>query len=315
MSPASYLTAPPRGGPTSLAPSPGFGRPRAVYRRPVAAIDGSRTRARNVRILAAGGTISMTGDVGAKPELDARALLETIPSLADYEGLEAHTISNLPSVHLSLADQLEICRQARDAARRGLGVVVTHGTDTLEETAMLCDVLHDAEAPIVFTGAIRPASAPGADGPANCVDAVSVAASEAAAGMGVLVCFGGEIHRTRGAQDRHDLARRLLLAPDRAARQGDRSAPDDLVPDPAQPAARPAAPRLPRAGRPDACRRRRHPRPRRARHRPRGCRDRHARRRTPRPRGARTLGRGRRPDPGRRLLPFGARCHPQRYVR
>jgi L-asparaginase len=62
---------------------------------------------------------------------------------------------------------------------------------------MLCDVLHDAEAPIVFTGAIRPASAPGADGPANTVDAVSVAASEAAAGMGVLLCFGGEIHHAR----------------------------------------------------------------------------------------------------------------------
>ena len=65
---------------------------------------------------------------------------------------------------------------------------------------MLCDVLHDAEAPIVFTGAIRPASAPGADGPANTVDAVSVAASEAAAGMGVLVCFGGEIHHARGVR-------------------------------------------------------------------------------------------------------------------
>ena len=62
---------------------------------------------------------------------------------------------------------------------------------------MLCDVVHDAEAPIVFTGAIRPASAPGADGPANAVDAVSVAASDAAAGMGVLVCFGGEIHHAR----------------------------------------------------------------------------------------------------------------------
>ena len=74
---------------------------------------------------------------------------------------------NKPSAHLTLDDQLEICRQARDAARRGTGVVVTHGTDSLEETAMLCDILHDAEAPIVFTGAIRPASAPGADGPAN----------------------------------------------------------------------------------------------------------------------------------------------------
>jgi L-asparaginase len=156
--------------------------------------------ARQVRILAAGGTISMTGESGATPNLDAAALVATIPSLAGHHGLEARTVINLPSAHLSLDDQLAICRQARDAARRGIGVVVTHGTDTLEETAMLCDVVHDAEAPIVFTGAIRPASAPGADGPANCVDAVSIAASEAAAGMGVLVCFGGEIHHARGVR-------------------------------------------------------------------------------------------------------------------
>jgi L-asparaginase len=65
---------------------------------------------------------------------------------------------------------------------------------------MLCDVLHDAEAPIVFTGAIRPASTPGADGPANLLDAVSVAAVGHTAGMGVLVVFGGEIHHARVAR-------------------------------------------------------------------------------------------------------------------
>ncbi len=139
------------------------------------------------------------GSGSAIPDLDAAALVASIPSLAG-DGLEVSTLSNLPSAHLSLDDQLRICRAARDFARRGVGVVVTHGTDTMEETAMLCDVLHDAEAPIVFTGAIRPASAPGADGPANTVDAVSVAASEAAAGMGVLVCFGGEIHHARGVR-------------------------------------------------------------------------------------------------------------------
>jgi L-asparaginase len=152
---------------------------------------------RRVRILAAGGTIAMTGSEGATPELDGEALLASLPALAGRPGLDARTITNLPSAHLSLADQLNICREARDAARKGIGVVVTHGTDTLEETAMLCDVVHDAEAPIVFTGAIRPASAPGADGPANLGDAVSVAASQAAGGMGVLVCFGGEIHHAR----------------------------------------------------------------------------------------------------------------------
>ncbi len=151
---------------------------------------------RRVVVLAAGGTIAMTGP-SATPELEAQDLVAAIPGL---HGVEARSIVNKPSAHLTLADQLDICRQARDVARRGLGVVVTHGTDALEETAMLCDVLHDAEAPIVFTGAIRPASAAGADGPANLVDAVSVAASEAAAGLGVLVVFGGEIHHARCAR-------------------------------------------------------------------------------------------------------------------
>lgn len=160
----------------------------------------SASAPRPVTVLVAGGTISMTGDAGASPELDADALLATIPSNVDVAGLKAETLMNLPSAHLTLNDQLDICRRARDTARRGIGVVVTHGTDTLEETAMLCDVLHDAEAPIVFTGAIRPASSPGADGPANLVDAISVAASDAAAGMGVLVCFGGEVHHARGAR-------------------------------------------------------------------------------------------------------------------
>jgi L-asparaginase len=156
--------------------------------------------ARRVLVLASGGTISMTGAEGAVPELNGERLVAAVPGLAAYRGLEGRTVFNKPSSHLSLGDQLEICRQARDAARRGVGVVVTHGTDSLEETAMLCDVLHDAEAPIVFTGAIRTASAPGADGPANLGDAVSVAASVEAAGMGVLVCFGGEIHHARGAR-------------------------------------------------------------------------------------------------------------------
>src|SRR4051794_35600031 len=156
--------------------------------------------ARRVLILSAGGTIGMTGSGGAQPDLDAAAIVAGTSGLDHFEGLEARTLMNKPSAHLTAADQLTICRAARDASRRGIGVVVTHGTDTLEETAMLCDVLHDAEAPIVFTGAIRPASAAGADGPANLVDAVSVAASAPAAGMGVLVVFGGEIHHARCAR-------------------------------------------------------------------------------------------------------------------
>jgi L-asparaginase len=161
---------------------------------------GNRAHARKVLVLAAGGTISMRGEAGAVPELDADELIADVPGLDEFDGLETRTFLNKPSAHLTLDDQLQVCRKARDAARRGTGVVVTHGTDSLEETAVLCDVLHDADAPIVFTGAIRPASAPGADGPANLLDAVSVAASAEASGMGVLVCFGGEIHHARGVR-------------------------------------------------------------------------------------------------------------------
>ena len=153
-------------------------------------------RARRVLVLGAGGTIGMTG-TSATPSLDAVAMLETVPQLAGDGAVDARTLFTAPSAHLTLGQQLDICRAARDSARRGVGTVVTHGTDTLEETAMLCDLLHDAEAPIVFTGAIRPASVPGADGPANLLDAVSVAASEHTAGLGVLVVFGGEIHHAR----------------------------------------------------------------------------------------------------------------------
>ena len=84
-------------------------------------------------------------------------------------------------------------RGAVTAASRGDGVVITTGTDTLEELAMLCAMTYGGEAPIVFTGANRPASAPGADGPANLLDAVALAASPDAAGLGAVVVFGGEI--------------------------------------------------------------------------------------------------------------------------
>src|SRR3954451_17575413 len=102
-----------------------------------------------VRVLAAGGTIAMSGAGGAKLALDAADLVAAVPGLPDPDGIESETVVNLPSAPLALGDQLAICRAARDAAREGIGVVLTHGTDTLEETAMLCDVVHDSDSPIV----------------------------------------------------------------------------------------------------------------------------------------------------------------------
>lgn len=134
---------------------------------------------------------------GATPELDAGDLLAGVPDRLRPPAVRVESLMSRPSAHLGLDDQLEIARRARDGARLGLGVVVTHGTDTLEETAMLADILHDSPTPVVFTGAIRPASLPGADGPANLADALSLAASSEASGVGTVVCFGGEIHHAR----------------------------------------------------------------------------------------------------------------------
>jgi L-asparaginase len=154
---------------------------------------------RPVRVISTGGTIAMAGE-RAVPALDAAALVAAVPSLATVDRLEADSLRNLPGAHVSAADALEIALAAAQAADAGAGVVVTHGTDTLEESAFLCDVVYGGQAPIAFTGAIRPASASGADGPANLADAVAIAQEPEAAGLGVVVVFAGQIHAARAVR-------------------------------------------------------------------------------------------------------------------
>jgi L-asparaginase len=150
---------------------------------------------REVVVLATGGTIAMRG-ARAVPAAGPSELLEAV----GLHAVEARELLGLPGAHMGLDDALLVARTAAREAAAGRGVVVTHGTDTLEETAFLCDLLHTGEAPVVFTGAIRPASAPGADGPANLLDAVAVAGAAQAAGLGCVVVFGGEVHAARGAR-------------------------------------------------------------------------------------------------------------------
>ena len=154
---------------------------------------------RPVTLIATGGTIAMAGP-RAQPEFDVEQIVRAAPALADIVGLSTRTVVQLPGAHLSSAQALDIARAAFDEAAAGRGVVITHGTDTLEETAVLCDVAHVGAEPIVLTGAMRPASAPGADGPANLQDAVVAAGAAECAGLGAVVCFAGELHAARAVR-------------------------------------------------------------------------------------------------------------------
>lgn len=152
--------------------------------------DGAR---RSVRLLAAGGTIAMRGE-RAVPALDASQLIEQLPPRVAASGIHAESVLALPSAQVTPAQALELGRRAAAVAGTGEGVVITTGTDTMEELAVLCALLYDGETPIVLTGANRPDSGPGADGPANLIDAVTVSSSPQATGLGAVVVFGGEIH-------------------------------------------------------------------------------------------------------------------------
>ena len=106
-------------------------------------------------------------------------------------------------------------RKRAGAVRDGAhGVVVTQGTDTMEETAFLVDCLWDDDAPFVFTGAMRNPTLPGADGPANLTAAIRTAAVDAARGRGAMVVFNDEIHAARFVRKTHSTSPAAFRSPD-----------------------------------------------------------------------------------------------------
>lgn len=173
---------------------------------------------RRVTIVAAGGTISsVSRGVGtaATPTLGADQLVEQVPQLRDLADLDTVTYQALPSPHLSFRDVFELHALAEVALGGGAdGVVVTSGTDTLEEVAFALDVLWEHPNPLVVTGAMRNASLAGPDGPANLFAAACVAASVTARERGVLVVFNDEIHAAVLVQKRHTTSVATFGSPD-----------------------------------------------------------------------------------------------------
>lgn len=161
-----------------------------------------------VVVLSTGGTIASRAVSGggsvASDGVDR--LLSALPALGVK--VEGRDVLSKGSYLLTLPDMAGIAAAVEAALRdeETLGVVVTHGTDTMEETAFLTDLVHDDPRPVVFTGAQRPADAPDTDGPRNLADAITTAADDQARNKGVLIVFDGSIHPARGTRKIQTLA-------------------------------------------------------------------------------------------------------------
>lgn len=173
---------------------------------------------RTVLVLTLGGTIAMTrtaASSGVTPTLTGADLVSAVPGLHGVATVIVEDFRQMPGASLAISDIVALVDRLKRAVSEGVdGIVVTQGTDTLEETAYLTDLYYPGSTPVVFTGAMRTAEAAGADGPANLLAAVQTAASAQARGAGVLVVLGDEIHAARHVRKMHTTSPGAFGSPD-----------------------------------------------------------------------------------------------------
>jgi L-asparaginase len=154
-------------------------------------------------LVSLGGTITMTASAGPGivPTLTGADLVAAVPALAEVADIEAMSPFRLPGPSLTLAHLREVARLLNQRLAGDIaGAIVVQGTDTIEETAFVLDLLVGGDKPVVVTGAMRGPEAPGADGPANLLASAIVASSAATRGLGALVVLNDTIHAARFVQ-------------------------------------------------------------------------------------------------------------------
>lgn len=171
-----------------------------------------------VVVITTGGTIAMKYDPQTKglvPAVNGDDLIEAVPALADVAEVEIVEFSNVPSGHITPAMMFELAKLAdRHAGRKDVaGIVITHGTDTQEETVYLMSLVLKTTKPVCITGAMRGASEMGPDGPANILAAVKVAACKEAAGRGAMLVFNDEIHAAAEVTKTHSTSCSTFASP------------------------------------------------------------------------------------------------------
>lgn len=141
---------------------------------------------------------------GVVPTLTGDELIAAVPALAKTAHINVNNFLQLPSAHVSYENLESLANTIRLLAEKGQdGIVITQGTDTIEETAFALDLLLDVDIPVVITGAMRNPTVPSADGPANLLAAALVASSPHAHRCGCLVVMNDEIHAARFVQKSH----------------------------------------------------------------------------------------------------------------
>ncbi len=154
---------------------------------------------KRILIVFTGGTISMTKDdnIGANvPSMNGQDILNMTPGINKIAEIDFLDFSMIPGPHITPQIMLHLSHTIQEKIESGPydGVVVTHGTDTLEETAYLVDLTYKGIKPIVFLGALKSSSELGWDGPENLISSVFTAASDEAYNRGVMVVMNNEIH-------------------------------------------------------------------------------------------------------------------------
>jgi len=153
----------------------------------------------NITVVFTGGTFSMKIDKktgGAVPHYQAKELLKKIPEALKFANISVYEFGNIPSPHMTPARMFELSQVVNNIIIKDDvdGIVITHGTDTLEETAYLLDLTTKTEKPIVIIGAMKTSTEPDWDGAQNMLDAIHIINNNNSRGLGVLTCLNGEIN-------------------------------------------------------------------------------------------------------------------------
>ena len=158
---------------------------------------------KKILVLHTGGTISMQADASGAVVTSSDNPMNHVSN--PLEGIQVHTLDffNLPSPHIKPKHMLALYQKIKEEAANYDGVVITHGTDTLEETAYFLDTMEVPHMPIVLTGAMRSSNELGSDGVYNYLSALRVASNNRAADKGVLVVMNDEIHAAKYVTKTH----------------------------------------------------------------------------------------------------------------